>query len=107
MKLIIKQIIVMIITFLIIFWFQNNDDIKHKRKRETIFDKIKLPLLVSTIIGLIFNIPLLFNINECVRETNINESVSIQPLKEINLSSHSNIKDIINNLQISTDMPDF
>jgi predicted permease len=65
MNLIIKQIIVVIITFLIILWFQNSDDKKHNRDRKSFYDKYKLPLLVSTIIGLILNLPLLFKINEC------------------------------------------
>jgi predicted permease len=105
MKLIIKQIIIMIIVFLIILWFQNNDDKKHNRKRLTIFEKYKLPLLVSTILGLILNFPLLFKMQKCPEK--ITEINILTPINEINIPTNTNMKDIINNLQISTDMPDF
>ena len=109
MNLIIKQIIVVIITFLIILWFQNSDDKKHKRNRESLYDKYKLPLLVSTIIGLILNLSLLFNINECKLNNIIKEVNIITPIKEVQIHpcNYDNIKEIINNLQISTDLPDF
>jgi predicted permease len=107
MKLIVKQIIIMIIVFIIIFWFQNNDDKKHNRIRSSLFDKYKLPLLVSTIIGLILNFPKLFKMNNCPPENNITEINILTPIKEVKIPTHTNLKDIINNLQISTDMPDF
>lgn len=96
MKLIIKQIIVMIITFLIILWFQNNDDNKQNKVRDTIYDKYKFPLLVTTIIGLIFNFSSFFK-TDCLIDNNI----------EIELPIQTNLKDNINKLQISTDLPDF
>ena len=96
MKLIIKQIIVMIITFLIIIWFQNNDDNKQNKVRDTIYDKYKFPLLVTTIIGLIFNFSSFFKI-DCLNVNNI----------EIELPIQTNLKDIINKLQILTELPDF
>jgi len=104
MKLVIKQIIVMIIVFIIILWFQNNDDKKHNRTRLTLFDKYKLPLLVSTIIGLILCFPLFFKLQECPPEKIITDINILTPINEV---KSSNLKDIINNLQISTDMPDF
>ena len=108
MKLIINQIIVVVITFLIILWFQNNDDTKNKRTRTTIYDKYKLPLLVSAIIGLILNIPLFFKIIECkTTGTELTEINILTPLKENHAPMSNNLKDIINNLQISTDLPDF
>ena len=106
MKLIINQIIVVVITFLIILWFQNNDDTKNKRTRTTMYDKYKLPLLVSAIIGLILNFPLFFKIMEC-KTTDLTEINILTPIKEIHTPMSNNLKDIINNLQISTDLPDF
>ena len=107
MKLIIKQIIVMVITFLIILWFQNKDDAKHNKTRVSLYDKYKLPLLVSTIIGLILNYPIFFKISECKPENNLTEISILTPIKEVQIPTQTNLKDIINNLQISTDMPDF
>ena len=107
MKLIVKQLFVMIIVFIIILWFQNNDDKKHKRTRQTVFDKYKLPLLVSAIIGLILNFPILFKMNKCPPENNLTEINILTPIREVKIPTHVNLKDIINNLQISTDMPDF
>jgi hypothetical protein len=106
MKLIVKQLIVMIVVFFIILWFQNNDDKKHNRTRLTLFEKYKLPLLVSTIVGLILHFPLFFKIQKCPPE-NITEISILTPVKEIKIPTMTNLKDIINNLQISTDMPDF
>lgn len=95
----------MIITFLIILWFQNNEDKKYNKTRVSIYDKYKLPLLVSSIIGLILNFPLLFKIAECKPGNELTEINILTPIREI--TKPPNLKDIINNLQISTDMPDF
>ena len=101
----------MVITFLVILWFQNNDDIKNKRIRVSLFEKYKLPLLVSAIIGLILHFPILFKINEITEIKGLSNSnitiVSELPSVIDNSISKYNIKDIINNLQISTDLPDF
>jgi hypothetical protein len=105
MRLIIKQIIVMIITFLIILWFQTSDDKKHKYKRVSLYDQYKLPVLISTIISL--NFLIFFKFNECDSITNFTEISILTPIKEIEVPMQYNYKDIINNLQISTDMPDF
>jgi hypothetical protein len=70
------------------------------------FDKYKLPLLVSTIIGLILNYPLLFKMQNCSLQ-NITEISILPSINEIKTLPSVNLKDIINNLQISTDMPDF
>jgi len=107
MKLIVKQIIVMIIVFIIILWFQNNDDKKNNRTRINLFDKYKLPLLVSTIVGLILNFPILFKMNELTQQNKCTEINILSPIREVKMPTHTNLKDIINNLQISTDMPDF
>ena len=47
------QILIIILSFIIILWFQKYDDKKYNKKRLTFYDKYKFPLLVSSIIGLI------------------------------------------------------
>ena len=63
MNLILKQFLIIGSTFLIILWFQYQDDKKHKKKRKSFYDKYKFPLLVSSIIGLMLNLPILFDMN--------------------------------------------
>lgn len=48
-----KQFLIIITAFGIVYWFQQVDDKKRCKKRETIYDNIKLPLLVSAFVGLI------------------------------------------------------
>jgi hypothetical protein len=109
MNLIIKQIIVVIITFLLIVWFQNIDDAKNKRIRNSYYEKYKLPLLVSAIIGLILNFSTFFKLNNCVNE-NITEINIITPTRnDVNLcnSGSPNIKELLAKLEITTGLPDF
>lgn len=56
--MIIKKIIIFLFTFLVIMWLQNNDDNKlHiQKKREELYDIIKLPLFVSILVLLIIEI---------------------------------------------------
>ena len=109
MNLIIKQIIVVIITFLIILWFQNSDDKKNNRYRKSFYDKYKLPLLVSTTIGLILNLPLLFNTKECDIHNVVKKVNIITPIKQVpsHMCNYDNMKEQLNNLEISIEMPDF
>ena len=53
MNHIIKQLLIVIITFLIILWFQKCDDKRNNKIRKTLYEKYKLPLLVSSIVGLL------------------------------------------------------
>ena len=43
----------------------------------------------------------------CSPGNNITEISILTPIKEVKIPTTTNLKDIINNLQISTDMPDF
>ena len=61
--------------------------------------------MVSTIVGLILNFPVLFKMNES--KNSLTELNILTPIREAKMTTHTNLKDIINNLQISTDMPDF
>lgn len=48
-----NDFLIICITFVLIYWFQQVDDDKRCKERTNIYDKIKLPLLVSSIVGLI------------------------------------------------------
>jgi len=48
-----NDFLIICITFVLIYWFQLVDDDKRCKERTNIYDKIKLPLLVSSIVGLI------------------------------------------------------
>jgi hypothetical protein len=69
MKLILKQFLIIALSFLIILWYQYQDDKKSKRVRKTLYDKYKFAILVGSIIGLILNLPTLFAIGEKCVET--------------------------------------
>lgn len=69
MNLILKQFLIIGVAFFIILWFQYQDDKKHKRERKSFYDQYKFPLLVSSIIGLVLNLPTLFGMGEKSVET--------------------------------------
>jgi hypothetical protein len=48
-----NDFLIICITFVLIYWFQQVDDDKRCKERANIYEKIKLPLLVSSIVGLI------------------------------------------------------
>jgi preprotein translocase subunit YajC len=48
-----KEFFILILTFGVIYWFQQVDDKKRCKRREGIYDNIKLPLLASAIVGLV------------------------------------------------------
>ena len=56
------KILILIIIFCVIYWFQYIDDIKNNKERLYLYDKIKLPLLITTIISLIF----IYENNTCI-----------------------------------------
>ena len=118
MNLIFKQLIIISFTFIIILWFQDIDDKRHNKVRETFYEKYKFPLLVSAIIGLIINIPEIIGITSYTEQCEENiGSISIftavEPQKQIqpvnilktlpNLYSHN----IASDQQIYTSLPDF
>ena len=123
MNLILKQFLIIAAAFLIIIWFQQQDDKKHKRERKSFYDQYKFPVLVSSIIGLILNLPTLFNMCEKPEET-LTELTIITPVEKCdvaktfvhnnNFGSHGkeqmtwfgNGKQA-SDQQIFTDLPDF
>jgi len=48
-----KQFFILSLTFGIVYWFQIVDDKKRCKERVGIYEKIKLPLLVCSIVGLV------------------------------------------------------
>lgn len=64
MNLLIKQILIIVTTFLVILWFQTEDDKKNKRIRKSFLETYKLPLLVSSIVGLLINFNDIFGLDE-------------------------------------------
>ena len=55
MKLI-TQIFIITLIFCITLWLQNSDDKKYNNQRILYYDKYKLPIFFSAVIGLILNI---------------------------------------------------
>lgn len=119
MNLILKQVLIMGTVFTVILWFQHKDDQKINRVRKTLFEKYKLPLLVSSIIGLMMNLKTFTNLNCNTNET-LTEVTIITPInncKKITNSNNFGTKINQNNLswvsknpteqQIYTDLPDF
>jgi hypothetical protein len=51
----IKDIIILVLVFIVIMWVQNNDDKNKNKIRKGYYDKIKLPLLSSAMVGLFLN----------------------------------------------------
>jgi predicted permease len=108
MTLILKQLLIILSTFLIITWFQNIDDKKYNKTRNTLYDKYKFPTLVSAIIGLIINLPELLLTKESCQK-NITE-FSISTPTQIPISNKQVIEKptkIITEQQIYTGLPDF
>ena len=84
MKLILKQFGIIIVVFSITLWVQQMDDKKYNKTRIDFFDKYKFPLLMSSIIGLLINVP------ELIMKMNTNDNLipvsfinSIRPNAEL------------------------
>lgn len=82
--------LISIAAFSIVYWWQSVDDQKRKKERIDIYDKIKLPLLVSAIIGCI----LLWNNNSITNSisTNYNKEISTNYNKEISPNFFTDLK---------------
>ena len=115
MNNIIKQVIIIISCFLLILWFQEIDDKKSKRVRTSMFDKYKVPLIVSSIVGLFLNLNLnadIFNQLFC-KDINLTPenviSQNVIPENPINLNNINtdNIIKPIARQDIYTEMPPF
>ena len=93
MNHIIKQLLIVLITFLLILWFQKCDDKKNNKIRKTLYEKYKLPLLVSSIVGLLLqaNIRKKKFIAWDSTELYINSPISIDMIDTIGPPSPTNI----------------
>lgn len=54
MKLIMKQILIVVSSFFIIFWLQSKEDKRTNKVRNTPYERFKFPLLVASMVGLLF-----------------------------------------------------
>lgn len=95
----IKQLIIIILSFILTFWFQSMDDKKYKKNRLSFFDKYKFPIFVSAIVGLLLNLPELINCNP-------SKNFILNLFKTPKINNVTQIKDI-SDQQIYTDLPDF
>ena len=50
-----KQIIIIVLTFILILWFQSIEDNKYKKQRNNIYEKYKYPIFVSALVGLVMS----------------------------------------------------
>lgn len=70
-----KQFLILLAVFGIIYWFQYVDDKKKNKNRDSIYNNIKLPLLVTAIVGLVIcwdnNKFLTIFINECDNQESV------------------------------------
>ena len=106
-----KQFLILSLTFGIIYWFQIVDDKKRCKERVGIYEKLKLPLLVSSIVGLVLfwdndKILNIFVTAECKKiELPAHEIINTLPMNSNTLPMNSNILPI-NNHEIFK-QPDF
>ena len=95
-----KEFLILLITFGVIYWFQIVDDRKRCKKREGVYDNIKLPLLVTAIVGLV-----IFWNQESVPCTN--EAVMIViPETQDNFMRNNNTN-TNSNFDVYTGLPEF
>jgi len=75
MKLIMKQILIVVSSFFIIFWLQSKEDKRNNKVRNTPYERFKFPLLVSSMIGL------LFTMKDFIHTNNMNEITVVTPVE--------------------------
>ena len=120
MDLILKQLIIIAGTFLVILWFQNVDDKKHNKSRDTFYEKYKFPILVSAIVGFVINIPeIISSVSGTSCDANVTEIAIFtagEPIKQLGKNigklspvdlARKSVKNVISEQQIFTDLPDF
>ena len=89
-----KYFLSVVITFGFVYWWQSVDNKKKNKERTNIYDKIKLPLLVSAIIGCIF----LWNNN---LSTNYNKEISSNFFTDLKIQPENNVMDIKSSINSS------
>jgi hypothetical protein len=91
-----KYFLILAVTFSIVYWFQMVDDKKRCKERTNIYDKIKLPLLVSAIVGLVLlwnndSFTAIFVTSNCVEDIPENGIPILEApiqIPEINIKQH-------------------
>jgi hypothetical protein len=99
MNLLLKQFLIIIGVFLIIYWFQYQDDKKTKRIRLTFYEKYKFPLLISSIIGLLLTMLNKIEVSETTLIVASSNNSCVQENPIINKQ--------ISDQEVFTDLPDF
>lgn len=110
MNHIIKQLLIVFITFLLILWFQKCDDKKNNKIRKTLYEKYKLPLLVSSIVGLLLQANIRkkkfisWNSTELYADTPVSIDMidTIGPPSPKNILRNPNLHLLFNNIESST-----
>lgn len=81
MKLIMKQILIVVSSFFIIFWLQSKEDKRTKRVRNTPYERFKFPLLVASMVGLLFTMKD-FICGNTMNESTVTTPVDVEMPKE-------------------------
>ena len=81
----IKKTLIILISFFLILWIQNVDDRKNKRVRKSLYDKYKMPLLVSSIVGLVITL----NFNKNIFEQIIDKKSNKVTISDVDLQTSS------------------
>jgi hypothetical protein len=102
----IQYFLIIIITFCIIYWFQMVDDKKICKKRTNNYDKIKLPLLVSTIVGLVLLLKNDYLPNIYITSNSTETSILEKPIERI-IERPIEITTNYSNLDIYTGLPEW
>jgi hypothetical protein len=110
-----KYFLILVSIFLVIYWFQKVDDEKRCKKREGIYENIKLPLLVTSIIALIlcWNDKHIFSI--LIANEYSNDNLFLNPNEMFNVVSSSKINEHMSpvlqinqpNFDVYTTMPEW
>lgn len=75
MKLIMKQMLIVVSSFFIIFWLQSKEDKRTNKVRNTPYEKFKFPILVASMVGL------LFTMKEFIYTNNMNKITVVSPVE--------------------------
>jgi hypothetical protein len=105
MKLILKKIIIVVISFFIVLWIQTKDDKRNNKIYQTHYERFKLPVLVGSMIGFLFTMNEFFS-NEGSQIT------IITPIEQCVENNFEPMQNKLNNIsdfnqEIDLNLPDF
>lgn len=87
--------LIIIVVFFLVLWFQDIDDKKRCKKRDNIYQTVKLPLLISSVVGII----IFWNDNDNI--------VEIKNGSSINQNYDVPVSPVDQNLELYTSVPDW